>query len=495
MILAALTTALVQVGATSATPTTVGESAAPQSPTEADYYEVHTIPIPDSIELEVGGVQPLGEGVVLVCTRRGEIWRIREAFTDAPTFDLWADGLQEPLGLWLQDGWIYTATRGELMRIRDTDGDGRADDFETVHDGWDISGNYHEYNFGPRPDADGDLWITTNRGFGEEPFGKKPWRGWALRLREDEPMEPLVGGLRSPAGLERSPWGDLFYTDNQGEWVGASKLSILEVGDFHGHPFGIESAKLPASRMEYPGELPDGTLFPEALEAFPDLRMPAVWFPYDKMGRSPSGMAWDVEGAFGPFAGQLFVGDQYQASVLRVTLEQVEGEWQGACYPFRKGLAAGVIRVRQAEDGGMWLGQSDRGWPSLGTEGYGLQFLAWNGKVPFEIQSMHAESDGFSVQLTRPVDAERFAEEPPTFHLESYTYSWHSAYGSDEMDRRTLEVGAARLSPDGSRITLSVEGLREGYVHELRVEGLFDPAGHGLLHPEAYYTLIRVPAE
>ena len=35
----------------------------------------------------------------------------------------------------------------------------------------------------------------------------------------------------------------------------------------------------------------------------------------DEMGRSPSGFAWDMsEGKFGPFAGQLFVGDQYDAS-------------------------------------------------------------------------------------------------------------------------------------------------------------------------------------
>lgn len=464
-------------------------------PTEADYYPVQTIPIPKNIELEVGGVQPLEDGVVLVCTRRGEIWKISDALSPEPDFQLWTHGLQEPLGLWLQDGWLYTATRGELMRIRDTDGDGRADDFETINDDWDISGSYHEYNFGPRPDADGNLWITTNRAFGEESFGHKPWRGWALRLQDGKAMEPLVGGLRSPAGLELSPWGDLFYTDNQGEWVGASKLSILKPGDFHGHPFGIESAKLPASRMEFPGELPDGILFPEAVDAFPNLRLPAVWFPYDKMGRSPSGMAWDVQGAFGPFVGQLFVGDQYQASVLRVTLEEVEGVWQGACYPFRKGLAAGVIRVRQAEGGGMWLGMSDRGWKSLGTESYGLQMLTWNGKVPFEIRTMKAASDGFVLELTRPADPARFLAEPPVLRLESYTYSWHSAYGSDEMDRASLEVGSATLSADGLQVFLPVEGMREGYVHELHVEGLVDGEGFGLLHPEAYYTLLRIPGE
>lgn len=466
---------------------------APQAPTEADHYPVHTVPIPPGIELEVGGIEILDDGDLLVCTRRGEVWLIDEPLAESPTFTLWADGLQEPLGLWRQDGWVYTATRGALMRLRDTDGDDRADDFEVVNDDWQVSGNYHEYNFGPRPDANGDWWVTTNRAFGSQPFGHQPWRGWALRLREGEAMEPMAAGLRSPAGLERSPWGELFYTDNQGEWCGASKLAVLKTGDYHGHPFGIASAHLPASQVEHPGENPEAMLMPEVPEVMPDFRLPAVWFPYDKMGRSPSGMAWDVVGGFGPFRGQLFVGDQYQASILRVSLERVGGEWQGACYPFRRGLGAGVIRLRQAADGGMWVGMSDRGWPSLGSMGWGLQKVDFSGDRPFEIHEMKAASDGFVLTFTEPVDAARFAASPPEWRMSSYTYELHEAYGSDEMDVRELDLGEPELAADALSLRLPVRGLRAGYVHELEVEGLVSTRGRPLLHGEAYYTLIRIP--
>ena len=44
-----------------------------------------------------------------------------------------------------------------------------------------ISGNYHGYNFGPRLDDEGFFWITTNKPFGDEPFGRADWRG---RIRE-----------------------------------------------------------------------------------------------------------------------------------------------------------------------------------------------------------------------------------------------------------------------------------------------------------------------
>lgn len=460
---------------------------------EEDFYQVQTVALPEEIELEVGGLLPLPDDQLLVCTRRGEIWHINAASSKEPTFTLWTDGLQEPLGLWQQGEWVYTATRGALMRIRDQDRDGRADDFEVVNDDWDISGSYHEYNFGPRPDAEGNWWITTNRAFGEESFGHKPWRGWAIRIQEGQPMEPMVAGLRSPAGLEQSPWGDMFYTDNQGEWCGASKLAVLRKGDYHGHPFGIQSAVLPQSRVRYPGENPDGMLMPEVSEYIPHFQLPAVWFPYDKMGRSPSGMAWDTQKSMGPFAGQLFVGDQYQASVMRVTLEQIDGVWQGACYPFRKGLAAGVIRVSQAHDGGLWIGMSDRGWPSLGQEGFGLQKLSWNGIMPFEIREMKVEPKGFRLFLTKAVERKRFAASPPSMQIESYTYELHSAYGSDEMDRKVLEIGALQLSEDGMELFIPTSNLREGYVHELHVQDLFAQEGESLLHAEAYYTLQRIP--
>jgi hypothetical protein len=38
-----------------------------------------------------------------------------------------------------------------------------------------------------------------------------------------------------------------------------------------------------------------------------------------------------------------------------------------------------------------------------------------------------------------------------------------------------------------------VDGLRELYVHELRAEGVKSAVGAKLDHPDAYYTLNRIP--
>ncbi|MCH2101637.1 MAG: hypothetical protein MK209_06915 [Planctomycetes bacterium] len=465
---------------------------AAQEPSESDFYEVIDIEIPDNVVLEVGGLEQVGPETLLACTRRGEVWRIDDFRSSKPEFSLWADGLQEPLGLLSQKGWIYCVTRGELMRMRDSDDDGSADEFRTIADGWDISGNYHEYNFGPRVDLQGNLWLTTNKPFGGEPFGRVEWRGWAMKVTPEGEMIPFAGGLRSPAGVEVSPWGEPFYTDNQGEWCGASKLSHIEEGDFHGHPHGIGSAKLPGSRVEHPGDVPNGIMMPLAKDEVRGFKLPAVWFPYDKMGRSPSGMAWDTSGGFfGPFDGQLFVGDQYSAELMRGSLEEVEGHWQGACYPFRHGLGTGLIRVRQLEGGEMLVGGSDRGWAALGAKPWALQRLRWTGKVPFEVLEMKAAPGGFVLHFTETIDPDTL--DNVELKMSSYTYELHAAYGSKEFETENLNVGPLQSLPlDSKAYFLPVKGLRSGYVHELHIDGVRSINGEALLHKQVYYTLIHL---
>ena len=517
-------------------------------PLESFYYELVDIdPQPGltgslgDLSVEVGGLCFLGDERLLAATRRGEVWLVDGYASEEPTWSLWLEGLHEPLGLLPHGGWVYCAQRGDLIRMRDSDlddGVDRCDEIEVVSEAWEISGNYHEYAFGPELDTDGNFWVTLNRPFGEEPFGEAHFRGWAARISPDgATCEMVSSGLRSPAGIRRAPWGDLFFTDNQGEWVGTNKLSLLAPDTFHGHPWGIESSDEPMSRMPYPIETRDyeeryrdGILFPDAVAEIDDLVFPAIWFPYDKVGRSASGFDWDTSGgAFGPFEGQVFVGDQYEASVIRVSLEQVDGIWQGAAYPFRKGLASGVIRAEFDDEDpsrGLVLGMSDRGWTSLGQRRDGLQRLRWTGETPFEIHEMTARPDGFRLRLTRPCDPALVTAEG--FRLSSYTYELHEAYGSAEMDTAGLVVESATVSDDGLTIdlvvgvgapldmpevptdtggdgeidlrpvvpTIPAPALRVGYVHELHADCLRDAeTGWPLLHGDAYYTLNRIPAE
>ena len=152
-------------------------------PTEDDYYKIITIPAPEGVLLEVGGVATLPDGRIAVCTRRGDVWTIENpsgANNNPPSFTLFATGLHEPLGLAYKDDALYAAQRGELTKLVDKNGDGKADVYETVY-AWPISGHYHEYSFGPKLDPDGSFFVTGNVAFGDEEW----WRGESRRPRKD----------------------------------------------------------------------------------------------------------------------------------------------------------------------------------------------------------------------------------------------------------------------------------------------------------------------
>jgi glucose/arabinose dehydrogenase len=180
-----------------------GKGNAQESPLEEDFFNISKISIPEGILLEVGGLTVIPNGNLGISTRRGDIYIVENPTSRKPFFRKYASGLHEVLGLAYKDGAFFAAQRGELTKMIDTDYDGKADRFETVY-AWPLSGNYHEYSFGPKIASDGSLYVTTNLGF-PDPWWHAtslvPWRGWLLRITEDGKMEPWATGFRSPAGL------------------------------------------------------------------------------------------------------------------------------------------------------------------------------------------------------------------------------------------------------------------------------------------------------
>jgi len=513
-------------------------SGAADLPRESDYYRVISVATsaastdsrsenwkpgegPEGIALEVSGMAALADGRLAVSIRKGEVWKLAGVYDDPPnqvTYHRFASGLHEPLGLLEHDGTLLSVQRTELTQLRDLDGDDVADEYRSLAGGWGVTGHYHEYAYGPKRDGHGNLWLTLNIGLGlrgeqldrtilDPVLGVRQaaWRGWGLMWpRSDEAagdtpksageLIPVAGGMRSPSGLGANAQGDMFYTDQQGNWVATNSLHHLRPGVFYHHPESLASQQLPGSTLHKIEQIPSGLALPAALARLPQMKPPAVWFPYKKMGQSTTDILLDAsDGAFGPFAGQLFIGEFTQASIQRVFLEKVGGEYQGACFPFRSGLASAVLRLEQGRDGSVFVGLTNRGWSSLGTASYGLQRLVWTGKTPFEIQEMRARHDGFELVFTSPVDRDA-ASSPDAYQLTSYTYLYHENYGSDEIDSGTPIIREVSVSDDRLRVRLQVEGLRPLYVHELVAEGVRSETGLPLLHAAAYYTLNQIPA-
>ena len=210
------------------------------------------------------------------------------------------------------------------------------------------------------------------------------------------------------------------------------------------------------------------------------------------MGNSPAGIACDVSGGkFGPFENQLFIAEQTQSTIQRVFLEQVNGVYQGACFPFRKGFGSGNVSVRFAPDGSLFTGGTNRGWGSVGRKNFSLERVDWTGKVPFEVLEMKAAKDGFTLKFTQDMTAS--ASLPESYEMDSYTYIYQSGYGSPVVDKTSPTITGIVVSGDKRTVHLKIDGLVKGNVHELRMPGVKNKAGQPLLHPVAYYTLNEIP--
>ncbi|PZX54138.1 c-type cytochrome [Algoriphagus chordae] len=498
-----------------------GQVDAQESPKEEDFFKIMRVTAPEGTLLEVGGMTMLPNGDLGVATRRGDVFIVENPTSSKPFFRKFASGLHEILGLHYEDGAFYMAQRGELTKLVDTDQDGTADLYETVY-AWPISAHYHEYSFGPKVGPDGSFFVSANVAFGDQEWwrgeSRVPMRGWIMKINRDGTMEPYATGMRSPAGL--GMLGDkLVYTENQGDYMGSGGLWFIDKGDFTGHPAGLAWTGLPNSPLKLtaeefnkvvdPQKIPNGTggfkkpenvidvpyiTMAQAKEQLPDLKLPAVWLPHGIQGISNSEPIVIPEGYFGPFEGQVLVGDQGQSKIMRVILEEVNGVMQGASIDFRSGFQSGILRMVWAPDKSLFIGETNRGWGSAGEANEGLQRLVWNHNIPFEMRTVKAQPDGFLIEFTKPVD-KASAEDLTSYTVESFTYKYFPVYGSPPVDNKTLKILGVEVAADGMSARIAVEGLREDYVHKLSVNGVRAVEGSfSIVHPDAYYTLHNIPA-
>lgn len=469
-----------------------------EAETQDRYFKILDVPIPEGIFLEVGGMVTLPNGNIAICTRRGEVWIVSNTENLRPTFKRFARGLHEPLGIAYKDGDLYVSQRGELTRLIDNDNDGVADYYEKVAS-WPLSANYHEYSYGPALLPNGNFMLTFNLGWIDR-LGRMespvPWRGWVVEITPEGEIVPFATGLRSPAGYWINDRGDFFYSENQGDWVGSGRVSHVEKGDFLGNPKGLiwgAQSGIPALNIE-PEKIPDtGEPMVKVAKEVPALKLPAVWLPHGIMGSSTSGFLYDdTEGKFGPFSGHVFIGDQNQSTIMRMDLELVEGEYQGALFPFLEGFSSGVFRMVWGNDASMLVGMTNRGWSSVGKESFGLQKVIWTGKIPFEMKTIRVAEEGFRIEFTMPFDRKR-ASNPDAYEVTSFNYMYQSKYGSPVIDKINCPVRSVRVLEDGKSVLLEIDSLRPGYIHEIKVHDVNSAAGKSLLHHVGYYTLNQIP--
>jgi len=451
-----------------------------------DGYKIVSVPLPRG-SVSVLGLCHKPDGTLAICTWEGEVWERKN--------DVWtkfAENLMEPNGIYFdaKEEAYYVAQKPELTRLVDFNKDGVCDRYECVTDAFGISGEYHEYHFGPVVDSLGRKYASLNLAARGEftvpdgkPFGKgggnmsynAPWRGWVYRSDRKGHFQPLASGFRSPCGIGMSPDDELFITDNQGDWVADCALYHVREGNFYGHP-----ASLPAR----PDFTKDKVQSMRA-DDFDEFRSPpAVWLVREAIANSPGSPIWDTsKGKFGPFEGQMFIGDQRQSNYFRSGVEKINGEYQGWCVDFLRGLDSGPVKMSFDNAGRLWSAQVGRGWFSKGGKRTAIQYVEWDGKTtPFAIHSASLTKTGFSVRFTERIGKKMIPS------VSTWGYHYYSTYGSPPVDQKMENVTNYQLSKDRMTVTFDVP-LSEKKIYAITFTEQKNTKAKLLDFDTIYYTL------
>lgn len=423
-----------------------------------DYFDIVTIPNPSQVDTQIGGLDMTADGKLIACFHRGEV------MTFDPETEKWSQfayGLHEPLGILVEnEGTVLVIQRGELTRLHDEDKDGKADFYEAISTDWGLSGNYHEFTFGLVKDSKGSAYIalgTASNGSGVREEVRGPWndtggltqqkflyggdhgdwkekkqhvprmyarvpyRGCVLKIPAgSSKAEVYATGLRTPNGLYMDSNDCLWITDNQGDWVGASKLFRIEQGKFHGHAASLLWSKNP------PDIIPANIPIPE----LDKMRVrSAVLLPQGDCGNSVTQMLPGKE-SFGDLASNSkLVGEMNHSRLVQYLPDTVKGQLQGTAthYFNTDSLGMGNNRMVYSPDGkSLYIGKTHLSWPGR----KGLKKITFKGKNFLQVTGVQLTDQGFKFTFSEAIEGET---DPKAFKTESYGIDYHAAYGSKKV--------------------------------------------------------------
>ncbi|REJ97560.1 MAG: hypothetical protein DWQ34_01875 [Planctomycetota bacterium] len=421
------------------------------------------------------------DGTLVFTSLKGHVYSAHDSDGDGieDSLTVVEEGLAAPFGV-LPDGEdLLVLHKPELLRLRDTDGDGRTDERIVAADGWGYTHDYHDWSTGPLRDADGNLYIATSSDYThktEDAPGR--WRGKVLRVSTSGTIEPIAHELRYPIGFALDHKGRIFASDQQGVANTFNEINHIQPGG----RYGVKSR----------GDPTEGTEENRAA-----VQLPHPWT------RSVNGIFFipqlPNDHPLSDFAGH-GIGCEYNGRFLiRFSLDDVDGELQGAAYELTEttwesdeSTFLGPICGAVSPEGDLYIGSIfDSGW--LGGRNTGeIVRLRPNGEpLPNGMREVRAVPGGFEIEFLRPVDAASAAE-PANYEISGYTRVWQGSYATPDSGRYAAEVSQAVVSDDATRVRLTVDDLRASFVYDI-VCGVSDSSGERLKPDTAYYTMNQVP--
>ncbi len=456
-------------------------------------YALDTLTLPDATPwntwFRTSALDFFPDGRMVVSTHGGDIWIVSGIDEDLMElrWKRFAGGLYEPFGVKVVDGTIYVTCKDRLTRLHDLNEDGEADYYESFSADTDVSSFFHSYNFDLQRDSKGYFYYSK---CGQYTSYALP--GSVIKISPDgREREVFCTGFRVPNGMGILPDDRLTASDNQGNWMPASKISLLKPGGFYGYVQTHSSGDAWA---------PDGGRI-DASKVIPpeSFDQPIIWMPQD-VDNSSGGQVWADDERWGPLSGHMLHTSFGKGWLYYLMIQDVGDVSQAAIIKLPFDFRTGIMRARVNPSDGQVYATGLDGWNGNGRKGLldrGIQRLRYRGGSYRMVSDCRVVRQGLVLDFNFPLDPDSAAE-PSSYEGECWNYHWRHEYGSDQFSPTTDERGHDVLNiasvdgePGGRRVTLVVPDLKP--VHQIRLHLRLKDRRGDPFEETIYWTINRVP--
>ena len=396
----------------------------------------------------------------VACATDGDVWLISGLLDDSDQLK-WkriASGLFQPLGIKVLDEKIYVTCRDQLVLLRDLNGDGETDFYESFNHDHQVTDHFHEFAMGLQADKQGNLYYAKSGRHAREAL--IPQHGTLLKVSKDGANTEIIAtGFRAANGVCINPDGSFIVTDQQGFWNPMNRLNWVEgKGKFYGNMWGYDPPKDTSRAAMIP---------------------PMTWVDME-FDRSPSELLWVESKKWGPLNGSLLSFSYGYGKIQLVLYEKIAGQVQGGVIdlPGIKFLT-GVMRGRfNPQDEHLYAcGMSAWGTSQL-MRGGGLYRIRSTGKhlpIPVKLQ---AKESGVELTFAESLDP-KTVQDIGNFEIQTWDLLRSSQYGSDRYNEQTLSIENVQLKSDGKTVKLYIKDIKPIDVMTISYD-LLDTKGNPL---------------
>ena len=405
-------------------------------------WERFTLPQanPWRCRLRTSGVDFLPGGKeAVICCWDGDVWRVDGIDGNASTVR-WrriASGLFQPLGIKVRDGVIFVTCRDQLVALRDLNGDGETDFYESFNSDHQVTEHFHEFAMGLQADAAGNFYYAKSARHARAAL--VPQHGTLLKISADgSTTEILANGFRAANGVCLNPDGSFFVTDQEGHWMPSNRINRVTPRKFFGNMWSGGA----------PGDASDAAMAP-----------PLCWV--DKaFDRSPAELVWADSPMWGRLNGALLNLSYGRGRIEIVCFEPAGDGFQGAlCSLPIPDFPIGIMRGRIHPNNGQLYVCGLSAWATSQTQQEGGFYrLRPTGQPALLPVRWHVIENGVELTFSDPPD-NAAATDPARYAVKTWGLKRSANYGSPRLDEKSLAVASAALLADAHTVRLTIPSL------------------------------------